>query len=161
MLIILDSVSVNRNLTSDHELVYKNHLYDELDKNTVLRFNQKLKNYSEVSVGSDVYGLLNMVNYKLQKKQYSNILSVEDIFQNLVIKCNDKNNGKLRNFTKSTETKSPTGYSGTTGLPPIGDSFMYVETSSNNHGNVFIRFEGADFIQYSNITFYYRIFSFK
>ena len=30
---------------------------------------------------------------------------------------------------KSTKTNSPTGNSGITSLPPIGDSVMYVETS--------------------------------
>ena len=45
-------------------------------------------------------------------------------------------------------------------LPPIGDSFMYTETSSNNHGNnVFVSFERTDFIQITKITFYYNRFS--
>ena len=44
--------------------------------------------------------------------------------------CNDKNNsGKIQSFTKSTKTNSPTGDSGATSLPPIGDAFMYIETS--------------------------------
>ena len=50
--------------------------------------------------------------------------------------CNDKNNnGKIQNFIKSTKTNSPTGYSGVTSLPPIGTSFIYIEKSSDNHGN--------------------------
>ena len=37
---------------------------------------------------------------------------------------------------------------------------MYMETSSNNHGNkVFVRFERTDIIQISNITFYFKRFS--
>ena len=61
---------------------------------------------------------------------------------------------------KSTKTNSPTGNSGATTLPPIGDSFMYLETSSKNHGNnVFCSFERTDIIQISNITFYYNRFS--
>ena len=37
---------------------------------------------------------------------------------------------------------------------------MYIETSSNNHGNnVFVSFERRDIIQISNITFYYNTFS--
>ena len=37
---------------------------------------------------------------------------------------------------------------------------MYIETSSNNHGNnVFVSFERTDIIQISNITFYYNRFS--
>ena len=37
---------------------------------------------------------------------------------------------------------------------------MYIETSSNNHGdNVFCSFERTDIIKTSNITFYYNRFS--
>ena len=36
---------------------------------------------------------------------------------------------------KSKKTNSPTGDSGATSLPPIGNSFKYIETSSINHGN--------------------------
>ena len=70
--------------------------------------------------------------------------------------CNDKNNiGKIQNFKKSTKTNSPTGDSGATSLPPIGNAFMYIETSSGNHGNnVFCSFERSDFVQITNITFY-------
>ena len=56
---------------------------------------------------------------------------------------------------KSTKTISPTVHSAATSSPPIGNSFMYIETSSNNHGNnVFVSFEQTDIIQISNITFY-------
>ena len=51
--------------------------------------------------------------------------------------CNDKkNSGKISNFIESTKTNSPTGSSGATTLPPIGNAFMYIETSSNNNGNI-------------------------
>ena len=62
---------------------------------------------------------------------------------------------------KSTNTNTPTGYSGAKSLPPIGNSFMYIETSSNNHGHgrVFVSWERTDIIQISNITFYYNIYS--
>ena len=57
---------------------------------------------------------------------------------------------------KSTKTKSPTDYSGAASLPPMGDSFMYIETSSNNHGpNVFVSWERTDIIQITIITFYH------
>ena len=43
---------------------------------------------------------------------------------------------------------------------PLGNSFMYIETSSNNHGNkVFVTFKRTDIFQISNITFYYKRFS--
>ena len=76
--------------------------------------------------------------------------------------CNDKNNnGKITNFIKSTKTISPTGSSGATSLPPIGNAFMYIETSSNNSGsnNVFVSWERTEIIQITNITFYYNRFS--
>ena len=56
-LLNLDSVTVNRNPTSDSELVNKKYIDDELDKNTILRFNQKLQNYLKVTVGNDIYNL--------------------------------------------------------------------------------------------------------
>ena len=75
--------------------------------------------------------------------------------------CNDRNyNGNIQNFIRSTKTNSPTSNSGATIQPPIGDSFMYIETSSNNFGpNVFCSWERVDIIQISNITFYYNRFS--
>ena len=75
--------------------------------------------------------------------------------------CNDmNNNGKITNFIRATKTNSPTGDSGATSLPPIGSAFMYIETTSNNHGsNVFVSWERTDIIQITNITFYYNTFS--
>ena len=49
----LDSVSVNRNPNSDNDLVNKKIIDDELDKNTIVGFNQILQNYLKVSVGND------------------------------------------------------------------------------------------------------------
>ena len=51
----LDSISVNREPNSDNELANKKYNDDELDKNTILRFNQTLEKYLKVSVGNDVY----------------------------------------------------------------------------------------------------------
>ena len=60
-LINLDSVTVNRNPNLYNELANKKYIDDELDKNTVLRFNQTLENYLKVSVGNDIYNLTNMI----------------------------------------------------------------------------------------------------
>ena len=162
-LINLDSVQVNRIPASDNELASKHYIDNQLDKNTVLRFNQTLQNYLKVSVGSDTYNLTK--NDKIQitdttEMRYPNIGS--DILQKWNIKCNNKNNqSRITDFIKSTKTKSPTGYSGAMSLPPIGNSFMYIETSSNNHGHerVFVSWERTDIIQISNIKFYYNRFS--
>ena len=74
---------------------------------------------------------------------------------------NDKNsNAKIQNFIKSTQTNSPTGDGGSTGLPPIGTAFIYKETLSRNNGkNVFVSFERTDIIQITNISFSYTRFS--
>ena len=157
-LINLDSITVNRKPSSDNEVVNEKYLDDELDKNTVLRFNQTLQDYLKVSVGNDTYNLT-----KYDKIQITDTTFIKNpntggyLLQNWIIRCNDKNiNGKIQNFIKSTKTNSPTGYSGAESLPPIVNSFMYIETSSNNHGNnVFVYFERTGIIQISNITFYY------
>ena len=63
-------------------------------------------------------------------------------------------------FGRSTKTNSATVYSGATSKVPVGDSFMYIETLSNNLGNlVFVSFERLEIIQISNITFYINRFS--
>ena len=82
------------------------------------------------------------------------------LLRNWLIKSNDKiNNGKIEIFIKSTKMNSSTGHSGATSLPPIGDSFMYTETSSSNNGNgAFVSFERTHIIQTSSITFYYNRF---
>ena len=58
--------------------------------------------------------------------------------------------GKIENFIRSTKTSSGTANSGTGSLPPIGDSFMYIETSSSSHGHekIFVSWERNDIIQY-------------
>ena len=84
------------------------------------------------------------------------------LLQNWVIKCNDKiNNGKIQNFINSTKRNSSTGHSGATSVPPIGNSFMYIETSSKNYGHEreFVSFERTDIIQISKIIFYFNRFS--
>ena len=158
----LDSIQVNRNPISDNEVTNKKYVDDELDKNTLVRFNQTLQNYLKVSVGNDTYNLT-----KYDKIQLTDITVIKFpnkgafLLQNWNIKCNDKNNnGNVNNFIRSTKTNSPTADSGATSLPPIGNSFMYIETSSNNNGNnAFVTFERIDIIQITNISFYYNRFS--
>ena len=159
----LDSITVNRNPNLDNELANKKYIDDELDKNTVLRFNQTLQNYLKVSVGNDTYNLTKYDKIQITdttEMRYPNIGS--DLLQKWNIKCNNKNNqSRITDFIKSTKTNSPTGFSGATSLPLIGNSFMYIETSSNNHGHerVFVSWERIDIIPISNITFYYNRFS--
>ena len=134
--------------------------YDE--SSTLVRFNQTLQNYLKVSVGNDTYNLT-----KYNKISITDITEIKfpnsgnALLQKWKIYCNNKNNqSRISDFIKSTKTNSPTGFSRATSLSPIGDAFMYVETSSNNHGsNVFVSWERTDIIQISNITFYYNRFS--
>ena len=158
----INLIKVNKNPSEDNHVCNKKYVDDQLDKNTIVIFNQTLQNYLKVSVGNDIYNLL-----KYNKVLLTDITIIKYpnsggyLLQNWNIKCNDKNyNGKIQNFLKSTKSSSPTGNSGATSLPPIGNSFMYIETTSNNHGNnVFVSWERTDIIQISNITFYYNRFS--
>ena len=155
----LDSVVVN---SFDKKLANIKKVDESLGSGNILRINQTLQNYLKVSVGNDTY---NLTKYDKIQKTDTTIINYPNtggyLLQNWVIKCNDNNNnGKIQNFIKTTKTNSPTGYSGATSLPPIENSFMDIETSSNNHGNnVFVNFERTDKIQFSNITLYYDRFS--
>ena len=124
----LDSVQVNRNPTSDNELSNKKYVDDELDKNTIVRFNQTLQNYLKVSVGSDTYNLS-----KYDKISITDVTEIRapcpgsDLLQRWKIINNNKNGDmKIGKFLKSTKTTSPTGESGATSLPPIGNSYIYI-----------------------------------
>ena len=159
----LDSITVNRDPNLDNELSNKKYVDNSIGEGTLLRFNQTLENYLKVSVGNDTYNLTKYNKIQIldtTEIKYPNIGS--DLLQKWNIKCNNKINvSKVGDFIKSTKTNSPTGRSGATNLPPIGNSFMYIETSSNNHGHerVFVSWERTDIIQISNITFYYNRFS--
>ena len=158
----LDSITINRNPTSDNEVSNKKYIDNELDKNTIVRFNQTLTNYLKVSVGNDTY---NLTKYNKIQLTDTTIIKTGNsggyLLPSWRIFCNDKNNnGKITNFVRATKTNSPTGDSGATSIPPIGTAFMYIETSSNNHGsNVFVSWERTDIIQISNITFYHNRYS--
>ena len=141
----------------------KKYIDDELDKNTILRFNQTLQNYLKVSVGSDTYILT-----KYNKISITDVTEIKfpnsgiGLLQKWIIYCNNKNNqSRINDFIKSTKTNSPTGESGPTGLAPIGNAFMYIETSGSNssNDNIFVSWERTDNIQITNISFYYKRYS--
>ena len=158
----IDSVAVNRKPTSDNELANKKYSDDSIREDTIVRFNQTLESYLKVSVGNDTY---NLTKYKKFQLSNTTVMKAGNIGGYLLpswkIVCNDKNDsGKTQNFIKSTKTKNAAGDSGSTSFAPIGNAFLYIETSSNNHGNIaFVSFERTDIIQISNITFYYNRFS--
>ena len=158
----LDSITINRNPTSDNEVSNKKHIDDSIAEGILLRFNQTLTNYLKVSVGNDTY---NLTKYDKQQLTDTTVKKSGKTGGYLLpywkIICNDKNNnGKTQNFMESTKTNSPTGSSGATSLPPVGNAFMYIEKSSNNKGNnVFCSFGRTDLIQITKITFFYNRFS--
>ena len=158
----INSITINNNPTDDNQVSNKKYIDDELDKTTIVRFNQTLTNYLKVSVGSDTYNLTKFNKYHLTDK--TSKLSPNSglsLLQKWIIECKDKNNNsKVNNFIKSTKSTSPTGMSGADSLPPIGSAFMYIESSGNNNGDyIFVRLIRTDIIQISNITIYYNRFS--
>ena len=158
----INSITINNNPTDDNHVSNKKYIIDELNKNTIVRFNQTLMNYLKVSVGNDTY---NLTKYNRIQLTDTTVMKTGNNGGYLLpywrIVCNDKyNNGKITNFVKSTKSNSPTSESGATSLPQIASAFMYMETSSNNHGsNVFVSWERTDIIQITNITFYYNRYS--
>ena len=53
----MDSITVNRNPSSNNELANKKYIDCELDKSTGLRLDKTLQNYIKVSVGNDTFNL--------------------------------------------------------------------------------------------------------
>ena len=89
---------------------------------------------------------------------------MEEIFYKIgiqkVVRKMEIVNSKKSNFMESTKTNSSTSNSGATSLPPVGDSFMYIETSGNNNGdNVFCSFQRTDIIQISKKAYSFNRFS--
>ena len=159
----LDSATVNRIPTSDNELANKQYVDDELDKNTIVRFDQTLSNYLKVPVGDDVYNLTKFDRIRIidiREMRYPDIGG--HLLQKWNIKCNKRIiQSRINDFIEATKTNSPTSESAAESLPPIGSSFVYIGSSSNNHDSdvVFVNWERTDTIQISNIIFYYNRFS--
>ena len=136
-LTFLDSITVNRNPSLDNEVSNKRYIDDEVDKHTIIRFNQTLEKYLKVSVGNDIYNFTKYNKLSINditeiKFSYSGIDSSQE-WNNY---CKKKvNQSRINDFIKSTRSHSPAGVSGATSTPPIGNAFMYSETSGNNSGN--------------------------
>ena len=158
----INSITINNNPSDNNHVCNKKYVDDELDKNTIVRFNQTLMNYLKVSVGDDIYHLTKYNKYYLTDKTLMIAPNTgNDLLHRWIIECKDKNNaGKISNFIKSTTSSSPTGDSGASNMPPIGRAFMYIETSGNNSGNnTYVKIIRRDIIQISNISFYYNRYS--
>ena len=153
----INSITINNNPTDKNHVSNKKYIDDELDKDTLVRLNDN---------SNDRYLKVNINNLTYNLQIYNKILLTDTtiikypnnsayLLTGWRILCNDRNNnGKIQNFIRSTKTTSRTGNSGAIVNPPIGDSFMYIETSGNNFGpNVHCSWERIDIIQTSNITF--------
>ena len=53
----IKSITINNNPTDDNHVSSKNYIDDELDRKTILEFNQTLEKYLKVCVGNDLYNL--------------------------------------------------------------------------------------------------------
>ena len=125
----IGSITVNRSPTSNNQVTNKKYVDDSIKNGHVLRFYRTLENYLKVSVGKDTYNLTK--DNKIQLTDTTTIkypISSGFLLPSWRFFCNDKNNiGKIQNFIRSSQTNSPTGNSGATSLPTIGNSFMYIE----------------------------------
>ena len=93
----LDSMSAIGNLFSDNELTNKTYFDDSLGGGKILRFNQTLENYLNISVGNDVYNVI-----KFNKIQIIDTTIIKHpnqgryLLRKWQIVCNDRNwNGKI------------------------------------------------------------------
>ena len=154
----IDSITINRNPILDDEVSNKKYVDDELNKKTTLRFNQTLENYLKISVDNDTYKSIE--NDKMQITETTNIKTpnsggylLHKWLKNVMIKITMIN---YRNFIKSTKTNSSKSHSGETSFPPIGESFMYIETSTDSHANnVFVSWVEIDVLKITNTTLLY------
>ena len=89
----LDSIAVNRIPSSDNELSTNKYFDDELDKNTILRFNQTFENYLKISVGNETY---NFTKYRKNQMTDTTVMKAGNgggyLLPSWRIFCNDKNN---------------------------------------------------------------------
>ena len=88
----INSITINNNPTDDNHVSNKKYIDDELDKNTILRFIQTLKNYLKVSVGNDTYNLTKYNKiYITDSAEMRNTNSGQSLSQKWILKCVNKN----------------------------------------------------------------------
>ena len=159
----LDIVTVIKNPSLDNERSNENYDDNSIEEGTKVRFNQTLRNDNKVSVGNDVYNLSEYDRIQFTDKtvnKYPN--SGGELSKQRDLKRIDKiDNVKTQNFIKSTKIIKSTGNSGTTNLPPIGNSFKYIKIRSGISGseNVLCSSKWTDKVYINNIIYYYNNFS--
>ena len=98
----IHSLTSKNNPTDDNQVSNKKYVDDELDKNTIVKFNQILQSYLMFSVGNDIY-----IHTKNGKRQLTDITTMRAgntggyLLPYWKFICNDKNNkGIMQNFIK-------------------------------------------------------------
>ena len=93
-----------------------------MGENTILRFNKALQNYLKVSFGDIVYDFRKYNKQQLIDSTKNKLGNSGGYLLPLWnVECNDRNNnGNMTIFVRATKTITPTGNSGATSLPPIG-----------------------------------------
>ena len=134
----INSITINNTPTDDNHVSNKKHVDDELDKNTIVRINDdSIDRYLQVRIINTAYNL--QIYNKTQTKDTTKLIfsnTGNDLVQNWKIICNNRlGEGRPSDFIKSTKSSSPTGVSGSTSIPLIGNCFMYIETSGNNNNS--------------------------
>ena len=157
-------LQINNNPMDDNNVTNKKYVDDSIDESSIIRINDDSnERYLQARVNNVAYNL--QIFNKAQMIHTTEIISPNKagyLLQGWTILCNNVNGtGKLGDFVKSTQSSSPTGDSGCKFFKStIGTAFMYIETSSNNHGSdVYCSWERIDLIHISNVTFYYNRFS--
>ena len=87
----IGGITANRKPSSDNDMANKNCIDDSIREDTIVRFNQTLKNYLKISVGNDIY---NLTEKDIIQITYATIIKYPNtggyLLQNWVIKCNNK-----------------------------------------------------------------------
>ena len=140
------------------EEVSKKIFDDELDHKTVPTFLQTLQNCLKVCAGKNAD---NLAKDDSQKITYTTFINVGNssgyllpLWKNL---CRDKNFAvKNTHFKKTTKKNISNITTGGSSIPPIGDSFNYIETNSNKFRHaVFGKLENTVIFHLNKISFCY------
>ena len=96
----LDSITINRNPSSENEFISRKSLYVELNKETILRFIQSLESCLKKSVGDDVYNLAKYNKILITDKTFIKTgMSGKYLLPYQKTFWNDRNNNrKIQNF---------------------------------------------------------------
>ena len=159
-LTILESVTVNRNPTSDKELSDIVYVDDSLGEKTNLRPYQRLQQFVKPTAGNTVYSVEKSDKQQITETTVPNVVnSSGNLLQQRNIKCKDEIIiGSKNKIHSPTKINTPTGNTRTSSSQPDGDSFVYKEFSSKNVGPAFLG-SLMDKVQIRNITFYYTRYS--